>query len=155
MIKCQHCNEAEFETEMQLRGHQMKCRPKEDRKERVPFGVPAQRLKIEKEPGFVYRAFNDNWRLEPGRIKRAIKAGWEVVETDENNEPVGTNDDGTEIKVVHMRIPEEFYKEDQAAKQAELDKVDEQIYAGRFQQGKNDLRYKPSGGIKTETKLTG
>jgi hypothetical protein len=38
-------------------------------------------------------------------------------------------------------------------KDKEIDKVDEQITRGKFQTGENT--YLPSGGIKTEVKLTG
>jgi len=67
--KCENCNEASFETPQQLRGHQMKCRPKEEvvekkRRERIPFGSPEQKLGVKKEPGYHYRWFNDNWRKE-------------------------------------------------------------------------------------------
>ena len=155
MYKCENCNEAEFETEQQLRGHQMKCRPK--RKERIPFGVPSQRFSVSKEDAekYHYHVFNDNWRKEPGRIERALNAGYEMVDHDRSGETAGTNEDGSEIKQVLMRIPKEMYDQDQAAKQAELDKIDEQIYSGRFKEGQNDNRYLPGSGIKTQTKLTG
>ena len=161
---CENCNEAEFDTPQQLRGHQMRCRPKDEsknieesrhgRKERIPFGVPVARFNAPEDDGFVYRVFNANWRKEPGRIERAKMAGYEVVEHPRSGESVGTNDDGSEIKGVLMRIPKELYDEDQAAKQREIDKVDKQIYRGEFKKGVNDRRYLPGGGITTETKLT-
>ena len=123
------------------------------RGERIPFGAPVKRFNVPKDDGYVYRVFNDNWKKEPGRIKRAEMAGYEIWKG--TNENVGTNDDGTEIKGVVMRIPKELYEQDQEIKQAELDKVDSQIYQGRFKEGQNDNRYLPSGGIKHETKLTG
>ncbi|MBW2003085.1 MAG: hypothetical protein JRI72_00510 [Deltaproteobacteria bacterium] len=154
--KCEYCNEAEFDTLQQLRGHQMKCRPKnkEERQERVPFGSPQRRFKPSPDDGYHYRVFNDNWRKEPGRIQRARAAGYEVVDDPMSGGTVGTNDDGTEIKGVLMRIPQELYDEDQAKKNRELDKIDEQIYGGKFQDRPENKRYVPSSGIRVETKLT-
>ena len=141
-FKCKYCNEAEFDTEKQLRGHQMKCRPKdiqeereeieEERAERVPFGLPEQKWHTPSDDGYHYRVFNDNWRKEPGRVQRAMAAGYEVVDNENSGCNVGTNDDGSEIKAVLMRIPDKFYKEDRARKDKELDKIDEQINRGSF-----------------------
>ena len=131
-FKCGNCNEAEFDTEQQLRGHQMKCRPKDIRKERIPFGTPEQRWAARKEDGFHYRVFNDNWKKEPDRVRRAMAAGYEMVDDDKSGMNVGTNDDGSEIKGVLMRIPMEWYEEDRGKKARELDKIDEQIHGGKF-----------------------
>ena len=129
---CKNCNgEAEFETAAQLRGHQMKCRPKDKgstREERVPFGDPVKRFNIPDDEKYHYRVFNDNWKKEPGRVKRAQNAGYEVVDDKITGTSVGTNEDGSEIKAVLMRIPKEWYDEDQAKKAAKLDEVDKQIY---------------------------
>ena len=139
--RCGYCNEVEFDTAQQLRGHQMRCRPEviqekkevtEERTERVPFGTPEQKWNTPSDDGYHYRVFNDNWRKEPGRVQRAIKAGYEIFDHEKSGTNVGTNDDGTEIKGVLMRIPEKFYKEDQGRKARELDKIDEQIHGGKF-----------------------
>lgn len=153
-FKCKNCGEAEFDTEQQLRGHQMKCRPKDKvdiRKERVPFGVPAQRFNVPENDGFHYHVFNDNWKKEPGRIQRALKAGYEVVDDEQSGSTVGTNEDGSEFKGILMRIPKELYDEDQAVKNKELDKIDEQINRGRF----DDKLTQAYGDVKVQTKLTG
>jgi hypothetical protein len=140
IFKCDHCNDAYFETKKALRGHQIKCRPKvntrdEAKQERVPFGTPEQKWNTPSDDGFHYRVFNDNWRKEPGRVQRAMKAGYEVVENVESGTNVGTNDDGTEIRGVLMRIPDEFHKEDQAKKDKALDVIDKQIHGGKFGKG--------------------
>jgi hypothetical protein len=155
-FKCENCGEAEFDTEQQLRGHQMTCRPKNkegrtERTERIPFGSPEQKLGVKQEPGFHYRWFNDNWRKEPGRIQRAKAAGYEVVDEPKSGRNVGTNEDGSEIKGVLMRIPNEFYEEDQARKARELDKIDEQIHGGKFDKNLTNTY----GGVTVETKLNG
>lgn len=159
--KCEHCGEAEFDTAMQLRGHQMKCRPQENqevqedrRQERVPFGVPEQRFTDLPDDGFHYRVFNDNWRKEPGRVQRAQRAGYEVVEHPQSGKTVGTNEDGTEIKGVLMRIPQELWEQDQAAKEGRRAVVDEQIYQGQHTARRGDGRYVPNEGIRMENKLT-
>lgn len=122
------------------------------RKKRIPFGVPKQRLTNPGDPNFHYRVFNDNWMKEPGRLQRAKDAGYEVVE---GYDPitVGTNEGGTEIKGVLMRIPKELYEEDQKSKQKEVDKVDAEIHRGRFQEKPEDKRYIPKDGIQIESKI--
>ncbi len=52
-----------------------------------------------------------------------------------------------------MKQPKEMYDRDQAAKQVEIDKVDEQIYRGKFKT--EGPTYSPGGGIKSEVKQTG
>jgi hypothetical protein len=157
MIKCHICNEAEFNSKQKLSVHQIHCKLKHpdrlERSTRVPFGTPTQRFVIPKEDQekFHYHVFNDNWRKEPGRIQRALSAGYELVEHDRSGESAGTNEDGSEIKGVLMRQPIEMYDADQAVKQKEIDKVDEQIAGGKFKTGENT--YLPSGGIKTEVKI--
>ena len=152
--------EGEVVMEEQVQQEAVREEPKEvkrpdipKRKERVPFGVPAQRLPHGSDPNFVYRVFNDQWAREPGRIQRAQAAGYEVVEGQEAI-TVGTNEDGSAIKGVLMRIPKEWYQEDQKVKQKEIDKATEQIYRGKFQEKAEDKRYIPSSGIQIETKLT-
>jgi len=120
---------------------------------RVPFGSPKQRLTNPGDPRFAYRVFNDNWRKEPDRVARAKAAGYEVV-SGYPDISVGTNDDGTAIKGVLMRIPKELYEEDQKAKQKEVDRVDQEIRRGQFQEKAGDKRYIPSPGINIEDKLT-
>ena len=117
LFKCDLCNEAEFDNLQKLNVHKVHCRKKTgklERTERVPFGVPVKRFNAPEEDGYVYRVFNDNWRKEPGRIERARMAGYETVPHERSGEAVGTNEDGSEITGVLMRIPKELYDEDQA-----------------------------------------
>ena len=152
MFKCWICNESEFDSKQKLSVHQTHCKLKNpnyrERTSRIPFGVPVQRFTISKEDSekFHHHVFNDNWRKEPGRIKRAISAGYEVVDHDRSGETTGTNEDGSEIKGVLMRQPKEIYEEDQALKNEEMDKVDKQIQRGKFQVGGalQGSTYKPS-----------
>ena len=159
VFKCHICNEAEFSTKQKLGAHQGHCKLKHpdrlERSSRVPFGVPAQRFSIsdEDKKKYHHHVFNDSWKKEPGRIQRALAAGYELVEHDKSGATAGTNEDGSEIKGVLMRLPIETYKADQALKNREIDKVDEQISQGRFKTSENT--YLPGGGIKTEVKQTG
>ena len=158
-FKCWICNEAEFDSKQKLGAHMPHCKLKnpnyKERTDRIPFGTPTRRFIIpeEDQKQFHYHIFNDNWRKEPGRIERAKMAGYELVEHDRSGDNAGTNDDGSEIRQVLMRIPKEMYEADQAAKNKEMDKVDEQITRGKFKTGENT--YLPSGEIKTEVKYTG
>lgn len=153
-VKCLNCNNAEFDTEQQLRGHQMKCRPidKVDiRKERVPFGVPVKRFNCPENDGFHYRIFNDNWKKEPGRLERARMAGYEIVDDPASGTTVSTNEDGSEVKGVLMRIPQELYDKDQEAKAGKLDEIEGQIRRGKFDENLTQTY----GDVNVETKLTG
>ena len=124
------------------------------RKTRVPIGVPEKKWSCPVNDGYHYRVFNDGWMARPGNIQRAKAAGYEFVTSDNEKEKpqiVGTNDNGTPITGYLMRIPKEIYDEDQAAKQKAVDRVDEQIRAGSFQQGAGDHRYIPTTGIKIQS----
>jgi hypothetical protein len=120
------------------------------RKDRIPFGVPRQSIVTPENDGFKYRVFNDNWSREPDRIQRAADAGYEVVR---NVNARGSNEDGSPIEGVLMRIPKELYDQDQALKSKEIDKVDQEIHRGKFQEKSSDKRYIPPDGIKIDTKL--
>jgi hypothetical protein len=160
---CEYCNEYSEENKRKVSMHEIHCKKKHeigneqqkqnvsvrgrettDRRERVPFGLLQRKLHCPSDDGFHYRVFNDNWRKEPGRIQRAKRAGYEIVEG-WSSVVVGTNDDGSAIKGVLMKIPEELYEEDQALKQKEVDRTDERIYGGTLEQRPGDNRYIPDG----------
>lgn len=151
MEKCEVCGK-EFDgenAEKQLRGHMMSHRESREEKEakpdRVPFGTKERKYSAPADgDGFEYRVFNDNWRHDPGRIARAEKAGYVRVEDSEMHS-VGTNDDGSPIKGVLMKIPKEYYEADQKLKQKDLDRVDAAIKGGKLEEGQDDNRYIPNG----------
>jgi hypothetical protein len=96
------------------------------RKERVPFGVHQVRFSDRpSDDGHYYRVFNDNWQKDPGRIQRALAAGYEPVDHPQSGMSVGTNDDGSEIKGVLMRLPQEFKDADDALKEKERAVIDD------------------------------
>jgi len=120
------------------------------RSERGPIGILEKRWACPKDDGYHYRVFNDDWMTKPANIQRAKEIGYEFVDSKDEKQKVkvvGVNDDGTPIRGYLMRIPKEIYDEDQMIKQKAVDKVDEQIKAGKFQQGANDNRYIPAMGI--------
>ena len=154
-IVCEFCNEYEG-TKQQVSTHSFHCKKKVEVKtetrqretevvrERIPFGTPDKNLKQRNgEDGFMYYTFNDKWQKDPRRLERAEQAGY--VRTNAKTVTVGTNDDGSPIYGVEMRIKKEWYDEDQAKKQAELDKVDEAINAGTLESKAGDRRYTPQG----------
>ena len=157
-FKCEFCGkvfvgEDGKDPRAQLNGHTIKCRHSPRvrskvtttaRKERIPFGTPLRTFDIPEDDGYQYRVFNDNWRKEPGRIQRAKNAGYEIV-PDKDPYNVGTNEDGSVIKGILMRLPKELYDEDQAVKQKEVDKVDEAIMKGTLEAKPGDKRYIPDG----------
>jgi len=116
------------------------------RRERTPFSANRKRLEVTtKEAGFVYRWFND----QDDRIQRAQDAGYEFVKkgetqvgdkevgrgnTDINSRTstvVGRTAQSQPIRAFLMRIPEPWYQEDQAKKEAGNRMVDEAIRAGK------------------------
>ena len=102
---------------------------KTERVKRVPVGGPRNILTVaQKDPNFVYRWVND----VPGRIAAFKEGGYEVVTSDnevgdktvDRGSKLGsaiTKSVGGQITAVLMRIPKEWYDEDQAAKQKEVD----------------------------------
>ena len=106
-------------------------RPDRDQKIRKPIGRKNV-LVAPKKKGYVRRIIND----EPGRLQAFLDAGYTVVndgsETGDSNTgrasklgsnsmtPVGGGKNG-----ILVEIKEEWYKEDQKAKQDEIDKKEE------------------------------
>lgn len=101
---------------------------------RIPVGGNRDVLTVDgKEPGFVYR-----WVLDIGnRLKKFEKGGYEIVThevtvgdaraatpSSMGSGVVATSGDR---KLVLMRIPEAYYKEDQDAKEANLLALEESM----------------------------
>lgn len=113
----------------------------QDRPARRPFGRQEYRLaNFPFTPGFVPRWFNDT----PGRIARALGAGYRhVLDPDgiKYTLTVGRAEGGGGQLAYWMEIPKEFYDEDFAAKQANLDVIDTTIRRGRHKADEGDKRY--------------
>lgn len=131
------------------------------RRERIPLGVPRQKLAAPKKPGFVRRWLNDT----EGRLHNAQEGGYQFVkdpnlqigtqDIDNVNRDLGTQvsrvvDKTTGQKAYLMEISEEFYAEDQALKAQKISETDRLIKHGKLDDGES--RYVPKGGISIETR---
>lgn len=119
---------------------------------RKPFGRMQQKLAYPDRPGFHRHWFNDI----PGRIVRAQEAGYDHVKDDEGKNVsriVGTAESGGPLHAFLMEIPEEWWKEDLAAEQAEVDRKEQSMKRGTPQGDANPKDfYVPGQGIKIERK---
>jgi len=103
------------------------------RVKRTPVGGKRDVLTVSnKDPNYEYRWVNDT----PGRIQRFMDGGWEVVnhDTEVGGEAVDkgsrlgsavTKSVGGIMTAVLMRIPKEWYDEDQVAKQEAIKALEE------------------------------
>ncbi|ACI52206.1 conserved hypothetical protein [Gluconacetobacter diazotrophicus PA1 5] len=101
---------------------------------RKPFGTHEQKLAYPNRDGYHRHWFND----EPGRIARAQEAGYTQV-MDDSGKPVSmtvgvTRGGGPQIAYL-MEIPEEWYREDMAAQDAEHRVIMDQIRNGQVPGG--------------------
>lgn len=106
-------------------------RRRERRQRRLLGGFEAQ-MTTTQRPGFVRRWVND----VPGRLAAFQEAGYEFVTedgaADKNSDiggsrqsiNVGTNKDGSPMRAYLMEQREDYYREDQADKQATVDEID-------------------------------
>lgn len=105
-----------------------------ERKDRIPVSGARDILTLKnKDPNYEYR-----WVLDvPGRLDRYRDGGWEVV-TEDLEVGQKTVDKETKIgsavtkrsgatMLVAMRIPKEWYDEDQAAKQEKVDFLEDSM----------------------------
>lgn len=115
--------------------------------ERKPFGGVEQRLSYPKRPGYHRHWFNDR----PGRIARAKEAGYDHV-LDHNkrpvSRPVGTQEGGGPEVAFLMEIREDWWQQDKAAKQKQVDEIDAQIRRGEVGTQEPDSRYQVQRGPK-------
>lgn len=104
---------------------------------RKPFGSQRQKLQYPNREGYHRHWFND----EPGRIEAAAEAGYEHVRDERKGgnvqTVVGTARGGGALIAFLMEIPEEWYREDMAANEAE--------YASRMQEIRQGEHAKPQG----------
>ena len=99
------------------------------RPDRKPFGERRQRLDNTPIAGFQCYWFNDL----PGRIEDAKGAGYEHV-TDAEGKPVkkvvGVMEGGGALTAYRMKIPREWFEQDQAAKESPRTTIDQQMRQG-------------------------
>lgn len=102
---------------------------------RIPVAGKNVLTVVGKDPNFIYRFVND----EGDRVQKFLDAGYEIVESDSvsvGDKRVGNaSAEGTKAQVsvgkgqkaFLMRISKEWYEEDQKAKQAYLDKLEQSL----------------------------
>jgi len=107
------------------RGERAPDRKPKGRRRRIPMGTPELKLTAPKRDGYHRHWFNDH----RGRIKRAENSDYTFVYEDRErvSRLVGVKDDGSPMYAFLMEIPEDLYREDQAAKQAPIDEFDRQL----------------------------
>lgn len=96
---------------------------------RRPFGSQVQKLAYEARAGFHRHWFNNS----PGRLDTALAAGYTHVEDKDGRKVqrvVGVNEAGDALFGFLMEIPEDWYQEDMARQQGEIDKTDSAIKTG-------------------------
>lgn len=99
------------------------------RESRRPFGSQMQKLAYEPRLGYHRHWFNDS----PGRLEQAINAGYQHVEDKEGvkvHTVVGVSATGGALTGYLMEIPEEWYKEDMARGQEQVDQIDQAVRKG-------------------------
>lgn len=117
-----------------------------NRPTRKPFGMLEQKLSYPAREGFHRHWFNDT----PGRVQRAQEAGYEHVKDDEGKNVcriVGSAEGGGALNGYLMEIPEEWYKQDMAAQQKEVDAKEATMRRGELEKQAGDGRYVPAQGI--------
>lgn len=123
-----------------------------ERPRRTPVGQRNRISVQDRDPNYQYRVVNVNLENDPDRIKRFEEAGYEVVP----KEKAGTIGDskvdnpsalgsaglisvGQGTKAVLMRIRKDWYQEDQAAKQAEIDATEQRSQKSGADYGKVEI----------------
>ena len=141
---------------------------------RIPLGLPETALEIPEIPGYVTYWFLDT----PGRIQRALRAGWEFLTREEvqlhqkgvsndvfedGNSDLGnrvslygaSGDNGKAQMLYAMKIKEEWYKHDEDRKMSQVANVADAIrglkigVANEFQ-GDAQYRYDPFSGQRSK-----
>lgn len=116
------------------------------------------RLSIkDQDPNYHYRIVNANLDSDPDRVERLQEIGYEIVPAKKAGKigdsqvdnpsalgAAGLISVGKGTKGVVMRIPKEYFNDDQAAKQAEIDEV-EQAQKNRADYGSMHIEAKRTG----------
>lgn len=113
-----------------------------DRRERKPLSGFRLKLDAPSREGYQRRWINDTGN----RLREAQEGGWTFVNDETALTASHTDTADTRVSVIAgrheaggvmhaylMEIPQEWYDEDQAAKEQELDEIDEALRRGRVQ----------------------
>lgn len=117
-------------TNLDKNGSLKKTRLVREKRERIPLNEQRRIIGIEKDPNYVYRLVNDTDR----RVESFILAGYEIIDKDGNEIPVDkrmqdpswrhsalSQPVGGGVTGYMMRIPREWWEEDQAKKHEKAD----------------------------------
>ena len=109
-----------------------------ERPKRVPVTKRSRLTVRDQDPSYHYRIVNANLESDPDRVADLIEQGYEIVpgkatggtgdKRVDNPSALGSAGQisvGGGTKAVVMRIPKDWYNEDQAAKQAEIKAVED------------------------------
>lgn len=117
--------------------------PKPKRRKRPSLESFRTKLSAPSRPGFVRRWAND----EGNRVEELQNRDYDFVEEkgistqsggSRVSRYVGTKPNGDPMHAYLMEVPEEYYKEDQEAKEQINNRVDEALRAGRDPEGRMD-----------------
>ncbi len=125
---------------------ELKSKAPEGRPTRTPI-TKRNRLSVRnQDPNFHYRIVND----VDDRVEQFLEQGYEIDPQSQVGDkqvdigsPLGSAKQisvGSNVKAVVMRIPKEYFKQDQAAKQAEIDALEDSMRgeAKRYVRGQFD-----------------
>jgi hypothetical protein len=116
------------------------------RDSRKPFGSQDQKLAYPTRENYHRHWFNEL----PGRIDSALEAGYTHVLDKEGRKVVrivGVANSGDGLPSYLMEIPQEWYDDDMARQQAEIDKTEEAMRRGKLEEKPGENRYIPAQGI--------
>jgi hypothetical protein len=116
---------------------QLNTKRDSSRPRRTPLAGRNRLAVRDQDPNYVYRIVNTNLDSDPDRVQNLVDAGYEIVPSKKAG-PVGdTKVDnpsalgsagqisvGQGTKAIVMRIPREYYEEDQRLKEAELTEME-------------------------------
>lgn len=85
-------------------------------REANPFGAFDQKMKLAPVEGYKLHWFND----KPGRVDTALRSGWTHINDNDGKPKVLIVDSGG-LKAYAMKIPEQFWIEDQARQSAKAE----------------------------------
>lgn len=121
---------------------------------REPFGEPRLKLQAPARAGYRRYWFNDDI---PGRIERALKAGYSFVKVNGENKRsvVGRAKTGGAQIAYLMEIPQDWFIQDVRLAQQKVDEIDAAIKGGNINEKggtatNGDNRYVPKEGISYE-----
>ena len=128
-------------------------------RQRIPFGIPRSKLSVSVDvPGYHLHWVND----EGGRVFAAEQGGYEFVTPQEVGREgsdtrvrvhVGTTESGDGLFAYLMKIRQEWYEEDQAEIQKNLDQVEYAIKNGTFENDPSQNRYVKKDLMKFSSKV--